>query len=164
MEILLARLRKLAGEGRVGAAELLDTHAPEAFRMTKFAPEAAAPFAAHSPSPSQNIPRPISPRTRLRCACCGRRAPSASNCARASRWRCATTASEALVEAGSGPWRSDGAWWTEQAWCREEWEVAVGAAKHAPHESGGLAHAPPRCLRLAHDPASGGWYVIGMYD
>jgi protein ImuB len=76
----------------------------------------------------------------------------------------------------SGPWRTSGAWWTHPAWCREEWDVVlseevlkektsaekVTAAEtlkaEARHES------PQRSLRLAHDPAAGDWYVLGMYD
>jgi hypothetical protein len=56
-----------------------------------------------------------------------------------------------IVHAASGPWRSSGAWWTHPAWCREEWDVA-------------LKEHPQRYLRLAHDPANGGWYVVGIYD
>ena len=41
LEVLLARLRKLVGEERVGSAELLDTHAPESFRMDAFMAEEA---------------------------------------------------------------------------------------------------------------------------
>ena len=41
LEILLARLRKLVGEERVGSAELLDSRAPDAFRMTAFSSGAA---------------------------------------------------------------------------------------------------------------------------
>jgi hypothetical protein len=76
------------------------------------------------------------------------------------------------LQAGSGPWRSSGAWWTHPAWCREEWDVAI-------------EEDPRRCLRLAYDPgdgaaagaggyatkdaapaagAAGCWYVIGIYD
>src|ERR1700678_2295781 len=38
LEVLLARLRKLLGEDRIGAPELLDNHHPDAFRMAPFAP------------------------------------------------------------------------------------------------------------------------------
>ena len=38
LEILLARLRKLLGEDRVGAPELLDSHRADAFRMAPFLP------------------------------------------------------------------------------------------------------------------------------
>jgi protein ImuB len=56
-----------------------------------------------------------------------------------------------IVQSASGPWRSSGAWWTHPAWSREEWDVE-------------LNEQPQRCLRLAHDPAAGGWYVVGIYD
>ena len=36
LELTLARLRGIAGDDRVGSAELLDTHAPDAFRMRPF--------------------------------------------------------------------------------------------------------------------------------
>ncbi len=36
LEVLLARLRKLLGEDRVGAPELLDSHRPDAFRLVPF--------------------------------------------------------------------------------------------------------------------------------
>ena len=39
LEVLLARLRKLLGEDRVGAPELLDSHRPDAFRMVPFVPK-----------------------------------------------------------------------------------------------------------------------------
>ncbi len=64
-----------------------------------------------------------------------------------------------LVQAASGPWRTSGAWWTHPAWCREEWDVAL---KNVLQNA--LVADAGRCLRLAHDPATGGWYVIGTYD
>src|SRR5205807_10003178 len=36
LELTLARIRGIAGDDRVGSAELLDTHAPGAFRMRPF--------------------------------------------------------------------------------------------------------------------------------
>ena len=69
LEVLLARLRKLVGEGRVGAPELLDTHAPEGFRVNPFAAATEAAHAGCAAAQSGLHPR---------CACCGH------------RWRCAS--------------------------------------------------------------------------
>jgi protein ImuB len=46
----------------------------------------------------------------------------------------------------AGPWRLSGAWWTEQAWAREEWDVCVGEALY----------------RIYRDAS--GWFAEGTYD
>jgi protein ImuB len=141
LEILLARLRKLVGEGRVGAPELLDSHAPESFRVANFELVSAPPLppSAEAALPAAALrmvrpPRPITVELRGD-------APTAMY----------YEGQRLSLQAGSGPWRTSGAWWTHPAWCREEWDVA-------------LREQPQRCLRLAHDPGASCWYVIGVYD
>ncbi len=46
----------------------------------------------------------------------------------------------------AGPWRSSGEWWDEQAWSREEWDVALSDALY----------------RIYRDTT--GWFVEGSYD
>ena len=181
MAVLLARLRKLVGEGRAGSPELLDSRAPEAFRMTGFDPghnddegkqstiPAGAPFkpvvglsgvvAPPHPSPALRILRP--PREVAVELCRG--APVAMQCEGQRR----------TVHASSGPWRTSGEWWTHPGWCREEWEVVLHPQlPHPSPKAGAMGHPPVitneklqnETLRLAHDPANGGWYVIGIYD
>src|SRR5260370_3360456 len=36
LEVTIARLAKLVGEGNLGSAELVDSHRPESFRMSRF--------------------------------------------------------------------------------------------------------------------------------
>ena len=171
MEILLARLRKLVGEGRVGAPELLDTHAPESFRVAGFdigqaflpgSAKRALPTAAFLAESFATQPASHAPALRMlrppRAVTIQLRGNTPSAMYDEGQWL--------LLQAVSGPWRSSGAWWTHPAWCREEWDVAI-------------AEEPRRCLRLAYDPAAGGyaatdaapaadaagcWYVIGIYD
>jgi protein ImuB len=52
----------------------------------------------------------------------------------------------------AGPWRSSGEWWTEQAWSREEWDVAV-------RNEEGVA-----LYRVYRDEIKGKWWVEGTYD
>lgn len=193
MAVLLARLRKLVGEGRSGSPELLDSRAPEAFRMIGFAPDASEDDSADvepiqkkvagaqfkpviglsgavaqvphiCPSladmgeqnsagpPALRILRP--PREVAMELCRG--APVAMRCEGKRR----------VVQSSSGPWRTSGEWWTHPGWCREEWEVVLDATQNEKLQNTTFQNETLHgdTLRLAHDPANGGWYVIGVYD
>jgi len=140
LEVLLARLRKLVGEDRVGSPQLLDSHAPEAFRVASFAPgDSPASTGNHHATPASAL-RIVRPPRAIRIELCGN-APFAMH----------YEGQRLALQAGSGPWRTSGAWWTHAAWCREEWDVV-------------LEEQPRRCLRLAFDPGANCWYVIGIYD
>jgi protein ImuB len=157
LEVLLARLRKLVGEGRVGAPELLDSHAPEGFRVNPFA------AATEEGPPRQKQTGP--PRTRTTSALRILRPPLAVRIGMkgAAPANLLLEGKRFAVETCSGPWRTSGAWWTHPAWCREEWDVVVKeeVRNEALHET---PAAVQRCLRLAHEPGGDGWYVLGMYD
>jgi protein ImuB len=171
LEILLARLRKLVGEGRVGAPELLDTHGPKAFRVANFElTQVSAPLssrrtaqpAASFANQSESRGAPHQPQS----ADMGHRALALRMvrppCAIAVELHGDTPSAmyyenqRLLLQTSSGPWRTSGAWWTHPAWCREEWDVML--------EDEVLKEKAQRCLRLAHDPAASCWYVIGIYD
>jgi protein ImuB len=138
--ILLARLRKLLGEDRVGAPELLDNHRPDAFRIAPFGPQTdALPQAVRNGihTSALRILRP--PRTvqveilnsrMVTLFWNGKRLP---------------------VHKASGPWKISGAWWTHSEWCREEWDVTLGEQEKF-------------YCRLAYDPGARCWYLTGIYD
>ena len=52
----------------------------------------------------------------------------------------------------AGPWRSSGDWWEEDAWVRDEWDIAV-------QEKIGIV-----LYRLIHDLIDGRWLLEGSYD
>ncbi len=140
LEILLARLRKLVGEDRVGAAELLDSHRPEAFRMAPFVPGTSNTTRASVTRSCPSALRILRPPRAIRME--------------VSTARLAAFFLEGqkfVVRKDSGPWKSSGAWWTYPDWTREEWDVALGGQDK-------------KCCRVAHDPASNCWYLIGIYD
>jgi protein ImuB len=49
----------------------------------------------------------------------------------------------------AGPWRTSGDWWIEDAWSRDEWDVAL---------SDGALYL------LYRDRYNGAWFVEGAYD
>ncbi len=149
LEVTLARLRNLVGEGRVGSPVLMDTNRPHAFRVTQFLPPEASPqirkevhtfaqglrtaFRVHRPPVGvqielhQGMPRRLSsPKVR------------------------------GQVIALAGPWRTTGDWWLEAAWAHEEWDVLLQSPTK------GETHAV--LYRIFRDLLSGQWYVEGSYD
>jgi protein ImuB len=140
LEVLLARLRKLLGEDRVGAPELLDSHRPDAFRL--------GPFVSNTNAVPQGVVSGIHT-SALRIL----RPPHAVR-VEIERSRIVTLfldGKKLSVYKASGPWKTSGAWWTHTDWCREEWDVALGGQNK-------------KCCRVAYDPASNCWYLIGIYD
>ena len=52
----------------------------------------------------------------------------------------------------AGPWRFSGDWWERDAWCRDEWDLALRNGDAISFH------------RLVHDLLGGGWFVEGTYD
>ena len=180
LELTLARIAGIVGEGRVGSVELLDTHREGAFVVRHFAPAEPAP-AESKVKQSGNQKKDISmPENDSACeigAChAGEnleenaknrmsavialrlfRPPLGANVtvreAKPVRMRCLQRediAGEIVWTAG--PWRSSGDWSEHEGWSREEWDIAI------PAETGLVLY------RLVQDKLSGNWLVEGTYD
>jgi protein ImuB len=136
------RLEKASDQGRatsdrIGVAEILDTHSPDAFRMKRF-------VATLGPGNQKSEIRKQKPVTAIRLF----RPPVAAQVTlRAGKpVRVACEAVMGEITWCAGPWKSSGEWWTDQPWAREEWDVCVGEAAY----------------RIYREPR--GWYVEGTYD
>jgi len=142
LEVALARLKKLLGEDRVGAAQLLDTRRDDGFVMRSFAPppqrnELLPEAATNLPAAFRVCRPPLAIDTTLR----GNQ-PVAISVERESF----------TVIMRAGPWRRSGEWWSQANWCREEWDVLLSN------------QATQKICRIAHDPGSHCWYLVGTYD
>lgn len=139
LELTLARIQKLVGEGKVGAAELPDTHRPGAFTMRRFAP----PQADTRPKARKTICQHLAVRI-FRPALAARvYAPMGRPV------RLEARGIRGTVEATAGPWRTTGAWWREDPWARDEWDIALS--------DGAL-------YRVYRDHIQSKWFVEGEYD
>jgi protein ImuB len=137
----------VVGEENVGAAELEDTHRPDAFRMNKLqvaSTELRGGAARSSP------PAPRASKLALRRFRPPRRAQVRLRAGRPVEVRCGPLRG-AVVEL-AGPWRTSGEWWTGEGWARDEWDVAL-------QEKDGAA-----LYRIYRDLESGAWFVEGSYD
>jgi protein ImuB len=140
LEVLLARLRKLLGDERVGSPELLDDNRPDAFRMAAFS----------LPPPRLKQAQLASPPAALRVF----RPPQAIGVVLegAAPTRVFWNGQRFTVAELAGPWRLSGRWWSEANWSREEWDAKLAS------------ESTQQICRIARDPGSNCWYVQGIYD
>jgi len=137
LELMLARIQAIVGEGRVGSPKILDTHRPDAFRVTR---RADPPVRGRPPG------RPsCSTKLSLRMF----RPPRAARVALASGQPSFVAADgiRGKILDFAGPWRTSGDWWTADPWLRDEWDIALS--------DGAL-------YRLYCCPH--GWFLEGSYD
>jgi protein ImuB len=167
LELTIARLANLVGDGNIGSPELVDTHRPGEFRVRRFLPLGAAE--------NQHRKNEIAPGAGFRVF---RPAPRASVVLRDERpARVSFRGLRGDVAAASGPWRTSGDWWREDSWQQDEWDLEIqfdGSARISPGASSGRWRArantssqggPTRGLyRFYYDDRLQGWFVRGAYD
>jgi protein ImuB len=139
LELTLARIAKLVGEGNAGSPRLLDMHRPRAWEY-----RGQYTLSPRGQSVLSTLP---SPRFSLRLF----RPPLHAD-VEASDGRPARVAARGVrgrVLESAGPWRTSGGWWREDAWSRDEWDVAL---------SDGALYL------LYRDRRGGEWFVEGTYD
>lgn len=111
LEITLARIQAIVGEGRVGAAELVDTHRPGAFRMRDFGAAQESGTPPRRASMALRMYRP--PR------------PARVTLVSSRPGFIAAQGIHGKVVELAGPWRSSGDWWTTEPWSSDEWDIAL---------------------------------------
>jgi protein ImuB len=145
---LTARLRALAGEARVGAPLLLDTHDDRPVAQTTLT-GASARLRSASPGTS---PVPSAGSTVLR----RYRLPVPARVVVERGGPVRVVPSSSAIPPGNivnraGPWRTSGRWWSPDntKWDRDEWDVEL---------------ANGACYRLARDRETGQWEIEGEMD
>ena len=180
LEVTIARLGKLVGEGNLGCAELLDSHRPESFRMSRFVVASEQNKRCGNGEP--NVKENSEPRGVVT----GLRVVRPAQTVRVELLngqpiRVYLQGMRGEVIAASGPWRSSGDWWQEDAWQQEEWDLEIEfsasfpvGAQHrcAPSRQNPnsldpqqFSSCPQRGLyRIYYDALRQGWFVRGEYD
>lgn len=159
--LTIARLANLVGDSNVGSPRLMDSHRPDAFQMSRFIPWTNAPDVRH-----KNIGLP-GERELVAAFRVFRPAPRAQVTLREG---CPTHISfpgmHGEVSAASGPWRTSGEWWREDAWHREEWDVEIHRppGSSANPENSPTARPQEGVYRIYYDAMRQAWFVAGMYD
>jgi protein ImuB len=142
LDVTLARIRTIVGEGCVGRPVLIDTYQPQGFHIETFAAPAAC---ASGPSASQT-------RSALR------KQRSAENIYVTVQDDCPKTfvfrQGHYIIRQAYGPWLSSGDWWSQASWRLEQWDLVASA-----QEGGDLL-----CCCVTHDRALDLWQIAALYD
>lgn len=141
LDVTLARISSIVGDEQAGRAVLMDTHAPEGYRMEPFT-VASAESSASSSEFSRPMLRMIRPAEGIVVALRNHRPQSFAF--RTKRY---------VVERAYGPWHSSGEWWRPTLWGREEWDLVARA------EDGAML-----CCCLIRDRMREVWQIEALYD
>ncbi|MBI4348696.1 MAG: DNA polymerase Y family protein [Elusimicrobia bacterium] len=137
----LARLSSHLGAERVGTPEAVDSHRPESYALGRYEPEPPSDAPAPLEAPGHIALRVLRPRVALTVRADAQGRPG---------WLAGPEAEiRGSVRVASGPWRVEDGWWTEEAVCREYWDVELS--------DGAL-------YRIFLDPARNAWFADGIYD
>jgi protein ImuB len=141
LDVTLARIRSIVGEGRVGQAVLKDTHRPDAFRVEPFLVPASSELET-KPSSKRLAMRQLRP-PEIVIVSVRNRQPD-SFVFREKRY---------TVERAYGPWSTAGDWWKPTLWSLEQWDLVARG-----HDASWL------CCCLTRDLTQGHWQVEALYD
>jgi protein ImuB len=154
LELTMARLKAVVGEGNVGSPEILDTHRPDALTIKTFRCVPVSPLqrgtaernarGRGSISPPSSVPGRVSLTLRLF------RPPLEATVQLSNAipiWLAFHGVHGAIATA-SGPWRTSGDWWRPTMWDREEWDIEVSDTLY----------------RIYFDVHLDRWYAQGAYD
>ncbi len=184
LELTVARLAKLVGSANVGSPELVDTHRPGEFRMSRFRPPAneepprrksknGTELAIVEPAANE----PPSRRSSVGFRMFRPRLPATIELHDGVPSRVFFRGVYGSVIAASGPWRTSGDWWREDFWLQDEWDIEVWVNSpsariiHTRNSFSALdsnpqqqTAAPSGTYCIYFDVTAQSWFVRGMYD
>ncbi|MGC2721569.1 MAG: hypothetical protein WA209_18440 [Candidatus Acidiferrales bacterium] len=172
LELVVARLSKLVGDGNVGSVEPLDTHRPGAFRMIRFTPpvnhrvrfarKSKAEEIHHAMQSEESFERPSAAGFRVF------RPPLQAHVELrgSSPARVFFRGLRGFVMSASGPWRTSGDWWREDAWRHDEWDLDIrfDPTHTASQDKASSAVVQAGLYCFCFDTAAQSWSVRGVYD
>jgi protein ImuB len=185
LELTVARLSKLVGASNIGSPQLVDTHRPGEFRMSRFVPpsnERGRELGIARKTKTVEFPRsamdkdvhPCRPSTAFRIF--RPRLQANVELRAGSPARVFFRGMRGYVMAASGPWRSSGDWWREDSWQQDEWDLDIRFDTSSTTAPRGPVANQPAVHQTMQQPVQAGlycfcydsvarsWFVRGVYD
>ncbi len=146
LDVTLARIRAVVGEENVGCAALLDTHAPDAFRIETFKIDASRATESNAETTDQAQLRAAARQLRP--------AEGVTVTLEAQRpTQFYFRGQKFDVDRAYGPWLAGGDWWQPTLWGHEQWDIVARAGGNS-----------LLCCCMVHDRMHGGWQMAALYD
>src|ERR1700687_365537 len=174
LELTIARLANVVGDSNIGSPQLMDTHRPGEFRMTRFL------FAREAPQ--------TRPKNNVSLTKTEQPTPTGNLCKTAAALRIfrPSLAAKVVLREGrpvhilfhgmrgdvvvaSGPWRTSGDWWQDKSWQQDEWDLEIRFAANSSQQLAQEQHSAKAIVqngfyRIVYDSLQRRWFVRGMYD
>jgi len=134
LAVTLMRIQEIVGPGHLGSPAEAAVHRPGAFHLIPFEPGGEERGSQDAPGVAFRRFRP----------------PVEAEVIEEKKTPIyvSSAAAEGSVERCSGPWRTSGAWWTNDPWDLAEWDVEL----------------PDGVFRLSCERVEELWQVVGVYD
>jgi protein ImuB len=170
LELTIGRLANLVGHSNIGSPELVDTHRPGEFRMSRFVPASDESKILQKRGVAATQTRKEDTSTSHHVATAFRifrpEVQAKVELQDGYPARIYFRGMRGKIVAASGPWRTSGDWWREGAWQQDEWEVDIRFDSSA--NSRGERVSSPRTqnglYRIYYDSVRAAWFARGRYD
>jgi protein ImuB len=171
LELTVARLANLVGDANIGSPELVDSHRPGNFRMGRFVPVREETSVRRkkrdgiAPDNSEENAEPQFRQTAIAFRMFRPEWPAKVGLRESCPAYIIFRGMRGNITTTSGPWRTSGDWWREDAWQQDEWDVNVRLDfSGARNKRISYASARDGLYRIYYDALRQDWFVRGRYD
>ncbi|HKV04357.1 MAG TPA: DNA polymerase Y family protein [Candidatus Acidoferrales bacterium] len=166
LELTIARIANVVGEGNVGSPSLTDTYRPGEFQMRRFLTPLDAAEAKRNHGGVLSAGKQLKD-FKVPTSFRAFRPPVLANLElhAGHPTRVVFQGRRGEVLAASGPWRTSGDWWREDPWQQDEWDLEI-QFHSSPERRDASADSHPDCglYRFYYDSLRKSWFVRGIYD
>ena len=160
LELTVARIAAVVGQGNVGSPQLTDSHRPGAFQMQTFSAVAAADGQRRKVSAqSSQTAAQLEESLTIALHIFRPPLPARVHLYNDQPARVFFQGRSGKVLHASGPWRTSGEWWEQQPWQHDAWDLEIYFCKESP-----AAPITSGFYRFFCDQLQNKWFVRGVYD
>jgi len=165
LELTIARIANVVGEGNVGSPSLTDTHCPDGFQMQRFLISIdAGKFDNEKKDSFRREQRNQFFKTPASFRAFRPSIPARLELQEDRPVRAMFQGMQGRVLAASGPWRISGDWWRENPWQQEEWDLEIDFLSSMGRDSSANRRSDRGVYRVYYDVLRQSWFVRGIYD